>query len=645
MILEKLLVINYRSCRKIKIEFKAQQPNILIGVNDCGKSTILKAAELLFNDKAIFSFSKDNSARRDFSNSPLEINEFENFIAQEGLPSLEYNGNQCYVLGKLNIHDGELSEPILESLTTTARWIIESNDSNYIWITKCFDTTNNSIKSLVLLKDCKIKEERLSAFSLTSSQLTNKVKELEVPKEHLINKNNSGPLSSIEKVRAIYSFLGSSAYWSEFKFDKGDKEILPTFRYLDWNYSLEEIKGLAGDAMRELLEEHINPLKVQVTGTATRITDGINEKLKNIHKIIGQDFPNITAIKTKVFIDLKESITDIIINKSNADGDIHLDAQGEGVKRQIWFAMLKTAASVNSGNEKTLKKFIWAFDEPETHLYPTAQRQLFDLIQNISFGNVQTILSTHSTIFIDKIKLNTITGVMQNSIGYSELYGIDSIDSIYDNLNVRNSDFLFYNKFLIIEGDTEAHLIPGLYRLWKGNSHEEDNIQIINIKGKNGWLQVKQILESVFNGFKKDTNNVVFLFDNDFSYDLGQRAITSNMFFVGKQDIEDSIDSSIWVQICNEKLHDFGVTVTREDIEHIKSSIPTDRAGAKMDKFYIKLQTQIRNKLKENNIEDVDYDILNSKGSDSAKMILKYLVDSRHIDSNIISAFEKLNNN
>lgn len=641
----KIIILNYRSCQNVQIEFDEQKPNVLIGINDSGKSSILKAAELLFSDKPIFSFIKDNSAKNDLSNTTLPLEMFAKIIDENQLPSLPYDGRQCYVIGKLNIEENELTEELLSALSPAARWSLESNNSNFLWIAKVFDTNTASLKPYVILNDFKGESGNLAAYSLTNAQLNKLVADLAIPQEMLRNENNAGPLSIIEKVRAVYQLCQPAPIWHEFKFEKADKNLLPTFRYLDWNCSLEEIKSLAADAMSGLVEEHLTPLRAQARDTAQIVTEGINEKLQKIQAIIGLDFPSITAIKTKVYIDLKESITDIVINKANADGDIHLDAQGEGVKRQIWFAMIKAAAITAHEQGHTYNKFIWAFDEPETHLYPTAQRQLFEIMRNISARNVQTILSTHSTIFIDKTKLNSITGVIQGSTGYTEIYGVDNIDAIFENLEIRNSDFLFFNKFLIIEGDTEAYLVPRLYKIWRGCSHEEDNIQIINIKGKDKWLQAKQILENIFKDFRKDANNLAFLFDNDASYKIGQAAITENMFFVGIQDIEDSIDSNVWLNICNNRLEKWGIEISIDDINSIKRSIPTDRFADNSEKFYPKLKKLLKGKVSEHIGEPITYNLLSDKGSDSGEIILNYLQTADLINERIIAAFTRLNNN
>lgn len=47
MWLNQILTINYKSCNNINLTFSKDDPNILIGINDCGKSSILKAIGLL----------------------------------------------------------------------------------------------------------------------------------------------------------------------------------------------------------------------------------------------------------------------------------------------------------------------------------------------------------------------------------------------------------------------------------------------------------------------------------------------------------------------------------------------------------------------------------------------------------------------
>ena len=41
MYLDKVIIINYKSCKLLDFKLKPNNPNIFIGVNDSGKSTLL----------------------------------------------------------------------------------------------------------------------------------------------------------------------------------------------------------------------------------------------------------------------------------------------------------------------------------------------------------------------------------------------------------------------------------------------------------------------------------------------------------------------------------------------------------------------------------------------------------------------------
>jgi predicted ATP-dependent endonuclease of OLD family len=49
MYLKKIIIFNYKSCQKIELDLIKDDPLVLIGINDCGKSTILRAIDLLFD--------------------------------------------------------------------------------------------------------------------------------------------------------------------------------------------------------------------------------------------------------------------------------------------------------------------------------------------------------------------------------------------------------------------------------------------------------------------------------------------------------------------------------------------------------------------------------------------------------------------
>ena len=617
-------------------------PNVFIGINDCGKSTILKGAELLLGDKTVFNFIKDSSARNDLSNTTLNEKEFKDVLKKRELPAMKYNNNQCVVIGKLIIEDDDIIDEGV-NYTNHLLWAIDQTKDNVFWYAKRFDCDDNTITEMLLCPDVKNAEQGSEFWTSNATNLGKTIKELGISNEEIKNENKKGRFTNLEKVRAIYSKLETQYDWTKFKSGKNDKNFFPVYRYLNWECSLEDINKIAEDAMKTKIDAHLAPLRLQAIDAQKNAEKEINDELEVLKDSIKADLPNIEGIKTKIFFNIKESVTDIFVNKKFADGDIHLESQGDGVKRQIWFALIKSSALNSIKAEAKNKRFIWAFDEPETHLYPSAQRQFFDIIKSVSTANIQTLLSTHSTVFIDKTKLSNIKNVFLNEVGYSEYSVCSSIDEIFESLELRNSDFLFYDKFLVIEGDTELTLIPGLYKLFYGRKLEDDNIQLINLKGKNKWLEGKKALENVLNDFRKTVEQVVYVFDGDAKFDIGETANDDNIFFFGTQDIEDSIVNKVWVNIVNEIL-DGAAEFTEKDIQAIKDVIPTEEKAGKHDKFYDLLQKKVREKLVESNGgTPITYDILPSKGSEEAELLLRHITEVNQIDNNLIKAFKKLN--
>jgi len=507
MFLKKLIILNYKSAKSIQLNFSKDDPNVFIGINDCGKSTILKAAELLLGDKPFFNFTKDSSARNDLSNTVLSGLEFNAILIHEKVPSIAYNGNQCIILGKLGIEDDDVLDRNI-NYTDHLKWSIDQSIEDDFWFGKIFNSDDNTTTDLLLCNDSKSLEKK-ELWNYTAPKLSKLIDELKVSKSEIDNENKKGRFSNLEKIRAIYKKIETEKFWTIYKSGKSDNNFFPIFRYLNWECSLDDINKIASDIMKSKMDTYMKPLRVEAYKAQRQAEIEINEELKEFRDSIKDDLPNIEGIKSKIFFNIKESITDIFVNKKNGDGDIHLESQGDGLKRQIWFALIKSSAFKMIEEEESNKKFIWAFDEPETHLYPSAQRHFFDTLKKISNSKIQTLICTHSTVFIDKTKLTSIKNVFLNDYGYTEYSICNSIDQIFESLKLRNSDFLFYDKFLVIEGQTELTLIPGLYKLINQRTLEDDNIQLINLKGKDKWLQGKIALENVFQDFRKNSNNLI----------------------------------------------------------------------------------------------------------------------------------------
>src|SRR5690606_32764170 len=119
--------------------------------------------------------------------------------------------------------------------------------------------------------------------------------------------------------------------------------------------------------------------------------------------------------------------------------------------------------------------------------------------------------------------------------------------------------------------------------------------------------------------------SIVYLFDKDVLHEITSEELkeTAQYYFVGRQDIEDSICCFVWERLLNDCLQGL-ICISAEEIENIRACIPCVDSERKSEtklasnhKFYPRVKSYIYGKLKE---EGHQLNFLNSflpsKGSD-----------------------------
>ncbi len=620
MYLNTLSIFNYKSCQGISLDFFKDDPTTIIGINDSGKSAILKSIGLLLDPKTAFNISGDTRATSDISNTLLGSEKCAEIFNKLDLLPFSDQINGTAILGEFIIEDEEYTNEFKESLSEQLRWSLESFANKKIYLLKFYESGDSLGKYFLYTNDA---EKPLSLWNKKAAELTQARKELGVTDEDIRNDNSKGRFGNLEVIRGIYSKTTLKPVWSEYpSFIKADLPQFPVYRYIDWNTSLADIENLANDVMKKHIEDSKKALADQAADVSKNATEEVNKEFESMTKELTRGLSNISAIKAKVTFTVAEKVSDIIINKTTSDGDIRLDSQGEGVKRQILFAFLKWANTRNfEETETSHKQFIWCFDEPESHLYPTAQRDLFAILAGLSKGNYQIILGTHSTIFIDRLRLNEIYKIKLEE-KYSEILKCTTIDDVHDILGVRNSDILFFDLFLAVEGETDIILFPHFYKLYSGKSLEEDAIKLIPLNGSGNYKHNKEVLKNILGDFKKIESTVHYIFDTD-TEETGE-----NVYLLGVCDIEDIFPNEIWIRLVQEKC---GLEITNEELENIRGQL-NPKVGA--TKFHKKLGSLVAQK-------SAQTVYLPSK-RDSAQIIQTYITDVEQIPKSIIDILKQI---
>ena len=462
MLLSEVIAINYKSIQKTVLKIKVDSPTILIGENDCGKTTSLNSVRLLLDHAFSVSVPNEKTEKNDLSHTALTGVEINAHLIERGLPQLfDLNGDEQHkfivCIGKFQIEDFDLETG---DISNHLRWVMESarlsDDQNrYFYKARVINTSSGS-SEIFYANDHPETDELNTIYSLAQSPINTAMKAHNPDDEHLINDNDVGKFSIYEKMRSILKTVPCTYKFVHFSDDAKHKKwkidlqaVYPEYAYLSWNESLEGITKAANAILSDSIEVEVSRAKKISTLLRTRAQTKINQKLEGLG--IHNEVPSIQSISASVNFELKNQLTDLFVGKDSSEEKVHIDNQGEGIKRQIWFALLKLQAEESS---TTNKRYIWCFDEPETHLHPRAQRDFISTLRLLSTQHFQVIVSTHSTIFVNASKLEDINTYRINN-NYTQVGTIGDVEDIFDSLGVMNSDFLFFNKFLIVEGNTE----------------------------------------------------------------------------------------------------------------------------------------------------------------------------------------------
>lgn len=637
MWLSKIAIINYRSCKCLQLSFHNDQPNIFIGINDCGKSTILLGVGLLFEKNPNFFFQSGDKKKSDISNTCLTKHAFIEFMNENYWPAIPYSEKECVIIGELIIEEGDE----LDDLSNQLRWVMEYGTESKLALARVFREADRSVETYLLTPD---HPDTPQLYTSTQAHLNKLRGELKILPDEISNENQVGRPTNYEIMRAIYNRHDTLIWeWVSYKPDnRNDKEFWPQYRYLDWNISLAELTDFANETLAKAIQAQLDAATEYAIKQAEAAQEIVNRELETFADLVTSDLPHIHKFKANIAFQIKSLVTDLLVEKANADGDVHLDSQGDGIKRQLWFALLKYRA-LQTVEGIPNNRFIWCFDEPETHLYPRAQREFFDIIKRISQGNVQSILSTHSTIFIDRAYVNQIARIDLRE-GYTVTARCNTVDDIFTSLQLRNSDFLFYDRFLAVEGPTEVSLIKHLYRLYTGHSVVEDNVQLINLGGKDKRKQNLRILSEILAGFQKEsTNSIVTILDSDARWSMTDTELQQvNCHLVGKQDIEDAISPEVWVAIAQSKYGEY-IEISEDEILSLLGQISEMEELQANQKFYKRYCNLIRQKLIEVGKDDFAHGgIFPSKGEEWGELISAHIFAHDKIPVTIKKAFNQL---
>ena len=401
-----------------------------------------------------------------------------------------------------------------------------------------------------------------------------------------------------EFIKENFDQLDKGEEWYPIKWNQ-ISEYLPIFEYYG-SYDYGDPQKLIQNTLSSVYRSFFHDYDKEGNQTPK------NELVKKKEKII-------TELDRKIEQELKEKVKNIIDKVERITGDYSIDFAagfqlsnisvdygagsrpinnfGEGSKKRLFLAILEWDKEMRT--KESHKRIIRGYDEPDSSLHYSAQKQMFYTLKNLSEdkkAQVQPIICTHSLSMIDRAPGRMINHVIhENGVsGVEYLKGDndseikDFLDKVSEISGIKNSSIFFERCFLIVEGDTEYNALPILYKKCCDRSLSEDGVMVININGNGSWKSFLKLLG------RNKSKATLMLLDTDTNTsgskngvtpksleDIGfdQEFLGNNIVFIGNKEFEDAFSNSVICRCLNTYWRKVDDQIwTEEEIEELRTN-------------------------------------------------------------------------
>ena len=415
MKIEKLILENFRSY-KDEITINFNDLNVFVGKNDIGKSTILEALDIFFNEnKGVVKIDKDDINKQSLGECKTEIKigvVFGNLPAELTIDATNPTTLEAEHL--LNC-DGKLE--IVKKYPNAGKEKV---------FVRAFHPTNPACSNLLLKKQADLKklltdkmtcedqtknaEIRKSIWAHYSEELVLDDVEIELAK--IDAKNTWDQLKSYLPIYALFQ--------SDRKNSDGDSEIQNPMKL-----AVQEI------LKDRTLMDSLNKVAGEVEAKLNQVADKTLEKLNEMNPEIAESLtPVIPSTESLKWVDVFKNVS------ISSDDDIPINKRGSGVKRLVLLNFFRAEAERRK-NEDNVADIIYAIEEPETSQHPNHQKKLIEAFKALSESdNTQILLTTHSPSIVKMLKFEHIKLIKDEPL--KEVVHVQRHELPYPSLNEVN---------------------------------------------------------------------------------------------------------------------------------------------------------------------------------------------------------------
>ena len=489
MKIAKLVLRNFRGYSQVDVDFD-ENFNVIIGKNDIGKSTILEALEIFFNNETVkididdyhvHATEKSMSIQVSFSpeDKPYTIDTIPTDLSKEFL--LDRNrllsikktwdcSKDKITATSLKTHivanyPAGFETPLIIEKITTLRTLLK-NYADQININEVKKNTSSEIRQAIY---------NVSVFTDFS--------EIEIP----IDKEDGKKIWESLKNDLPLFFI----FQSDRQNKDSDKEVQ------------DPLKAITKTAISQLATE-LEGVKLQIKAKAEEIGQQTLNKLKEMN-------PEIADVLSPEMTNKPwESLFSFSFN---CDDGIPINKRGSGVRRLILLNYFRAEAERQNADAKNV---IYAIEEPETSQHPDWQVELFNALIKLSENtNTQIITTTHSPSLAGLVEPRNIIFIYRTDTGITVETGEESnLEKIVSTLGILPDISVSINDIgikvvLCLEGPTDVEFFNHIGKLFDLDIANHPKVMSVSLGGGTLHHWVNK------NYLRKLNKPEIHIYDND----------------------------------------------------------------------------------------------------------------------------------
>lgn len=419
MKIKTLKLRNFRSY-KDEVDIDFNDLTVLVGKNDIGKSTILEALDIFFNngsgavkfdhsDLNVHAWGEDAEITVVFSELPEKVvvdTSYETTLKGEYLLNEDgdfevikkYKGSEGSKGSKASVYirANHPTNPDCADLL-----LKKNTDLKKILKEKDIECANQTINSVI----------RKAIWSHYANELNLQSVEIDASKE-----DAKKIWVKLEAYLPVYSL-----FQSDRKNSDGDNEVQDPLK--------EAVKQIIED---EHIQETLRGVAITVQEKLQDVSDRTLEKLKEMDPTVASSLNPVIPTPDKLkWSDVFKSVS------ISGDEDIPINKRGSGVKRLILLNFFRAEAErrAEAGDNTGI---IYAIEEPETSQHSNNQRVLIHALKDLSqTGSAQVIVTTHSPVIVKELDFSNIRLIYEDEAG-KKIVPVEPAVLQYPSLNEVN---------------------------------------------------------------------------------------------------------------------------------------------------------------------------------------------------------------